>query len=101
MQIEVGKKIVKQLGIKRGDKLLDMGCGTGEITAFIADLVGKNGQVVEMDPDQERIKVAVQKHIKHCDKKRNISFKVGDSASHFPHSNQEHYDIHYSSYVFH
>lgn len=96
-QVEIGQKLVKHLGIKYGDKLLDMGCGTGEITAFIADLAGEDGQVVGVDPDEERIKVALRKH---CGVKQNISFKHGDSSSQFPHFNEEYYDVHYSSSVF-
>lgn len=98
MQVEVGKNVVKKLGVKSGEKVLDMGCGTGEITEFIANLVGKQVEVVGVDPDKERIKVIVQKH---RGVKTNTKFIVGDSSSHFPHFNQEHYDIHYSNYVFH
>ena len=41
--------------------MLDMGCGTGEITSFIADQVGEEGEVIGVDPDQERIKVCHSK----------------------------------------
>lgn len=95
---ETGEKFVLQLGVKHGEKVLDMGCGTGEIAALIADLVGEEGEVVGVDPDQERIKVAIEKH---GGVKRNILFKPGDSNFNFPHFNQEYYDIHYSNFVFH
>ena len=39
-----------------------MGSGTGEMTSIIADQVGEEGQVIGVDPDQERNKVAAQKH---------------------------------------
>ena len=39
-----------------------MGSETGEMTSIIADQVGEEGQVIGVDPDQERIKVAAQKH---------------------------------------
>ena len=39
-QVGLGKQLINLLGVKRGDKVLDMGCGTGEITSFIADHVG-------------------------------------------------------------
>ena len=98
MQVEYGKKLVKVLEPKHGDKVLDMGCGTGEITSFIADQVGEEGQVIGVDPDEERIKVATQKH---CGAKKNIKFIVGDSSSHFPHYNERYYDVHFSNYVLH
>ena len=97
-QVELGKKIINLLGVKRGDKVLDMGCGTGEITSFIADQVGEEGEVIGVDPDQERIKVATQKH---CGARRNITFMVGDSSSHFPHYSDGYYDIHFSNFVLH
>ena len=40
------------LNIKPGHKILDMGCGTGELTRFLAELVGENGEVVGVDPDE-------------------------------------------------
>ena len=42
--------------------MLDMGCGTGQITKYIADIVGPDGQVVGIDPDAARIKIAEQKY---------------------------------------
>ena len=97
-QVELGKQLINLLGVKRGDKVLDMGCGTGEITSFIADQVGEEGEVIGVDPDQDRIKVATQKH---CGARRNIKFMVGDSSSHFPHYNDGYYDIHFSNFVLH
>ena len=96
-QVEYGKRLVNLLGLKRGDKVLDMGCGTGELTSFIADQVGEEGEVIGVDPDQERIKVATQKHY---GRRRNIKFIVGDSSSHFPHYNKGYYDFHFSNFVF-
>ncbi len=43
-------------------KILDLGCGTGYFSKFLADLVGPGGQVVGVDPDRERIKVAKRKY---------------------------------------
>ena len=97
-QVEFGKKLVVLLDLKHGDKVLDMGCGTGEMTTFIADQVGEEGEVLGVDPDEERIKVAVQKN---CEARRNIKFITGNSSSHFPHYNEGYYDAHFSNYVFH
>ena len=36
---------------KAGDAILDLGCGTGELSAYLAELVGAEGKVVGVDPD--------------------------------------------------
>ena len=45
---------------RAGDAILDLGCGTGELSAYLADLVGPDGKVVAVDPDKERILLAQQ-----------------------------------------
>ena len=45
-----------------GDAILDLGCGTGELSAYLAELVGPEGKVVGVDPDKERILLAQQSH---------------------------------------
>ena len=41
-----------------GNDILDLGCGTGELSAYLAELVGPKGRVLAVDPDKERIRVA-------------------------------------------
>jgi ubiquinone/menaquinone biosynthesis C-methylase UbiE len=94
VQLQYGKTLAAAAGVKRGHKVLDMGCGTGELTSFLAQKVGEESQVVGVDPDLERIKFAIQKH------SENITFKHGDSSSQFPHFNEQYYDIHFSNFVF-
>src|SRR5471032_483122 len=36
-------------GIKSGEKILEIGCGQGDTTAVLAELVGENGEVVALD----------------------------------------------------
>ena len=38
-----------------GDVILDLGCGTGELSAYLAEQVGPAGKVIGVDPDKERI----------------------------------------------
>ena len=40
---------------KAGDVILDLGCGTGELSAYLAELVGPRGKVIGVDPDKERV----------------------------------------------
>ena len=79
-----------------GDTILDLGCGTGELSAYLAELVGQYGKVLGVDPNIHRIKVAQasRKEI------RNLSFVEG-STSNFPGMGSETYDIFYSNAVLH
>ena len=71
-----------------GDAILDLGCGTGELSVYLAGLVGPEGKVVGVDPDKERIQLARQSH----SQIKNLSFVEG-SASNFPGMGSERYDI--------
>ena len=95
LQVQWGKELAGSAGIKPGDRVLDMGCGTGELTSYLANLVGEDGEVVAVDPDFERIKVACEKH-----PLENIRFKHGESSSEFPHYDEQCFDIHLSNFVF-
>ena len=68
------------LNIKPGYKVLDMGCGTGELTRFLAELVGEDGEVVGVDPDEERIRVAKE----NLADLPSVAVEVGDSVSRIP-----------------
>lgn len=74
-QFEHGKLLVEELNIKRGDYILDIGCGTGRLAEYISEIIGDKGHIYSIDPAEYRIQVA-QKKIK--DKNLpNISFEVG------------------------
>ena len=81
---------------RAGNTILDLGCGTGELSAYLAELVGPEGKVVAVDPDKERILLAQQSY----DDVKNLSFVEG-SASNFPGIGSESYDIIFSNYVIH
>ena len=34
-----------------GDVILDLGCGAGELSSYLAELVGPEGKVIGVDPD--------------------------------------------------
>ena len=40
------RKAVRRLGLKRGDTVLEVGCGTGRNLALLCDAVGDDGQVI-------------------------------------------------------
>ena len=50
-----GEAFLKDIGIKKGDVILDFGCGDGPYTIPAAKVVGKEGKVYTMDKDVESI----------------------------------------------
>ena len=96
-QYEAGCKFINELNLSAGNKVLDMGCGTGNITKYIADIVGSDGQVLGIDPDAARIKIAEEKY----KEVSNLQFHVGSSVTGFPHDNEPYYDAHITTTAFH
>lgn len=91
-QIEDGLALIKRIDPKKGDQVLDLGCGTGNITKVLADLVKPGGKVVGIDPDETRIKIAKEKYAA-----SNIEYLVAGTAN-MP---GEEYDLIYCNYVLH
>lgn len=61
-QRQDGKRFLEDARPRPGDAVLDLGCGTGELSAFLAQLVGQEGNVVAVDPDIDRIQMAQKSH---------------------------------------
>lgn len=60
-QYDAGLFLLKELGLVSGMRVLDVGCGPGNITSYLANVVGKHGEVVGVDPSAERIAMAREK----------------------------------------
>lgn len=48
----------QKMGLKEGQKVLEIGCGTGNVTSMIAHQVGPSGHVTAIDVNAEQIEVA-------------------------------------------
>ena len=68
-----GKRLVADLAVTAGERVLDVGCGTGLLAEHIAGLVGPAGRVLGIDPLPLRIQLAEAKA------RANLSFRVGDA----------------------
>lgn len=62
-----------EIGIKEGQTILEIGCGTGNITKMLANLVGESGHVVAIDTSIEQIGIATQRMLNHGIK--NVEFR--------------------------
>ena len=79
-QFTHGKELITLVGIGRGDRVLDIGCGTGRLAAFAVERMGAEGRIVGVDPARPRIQVAQQR-----DDPR-LEFRIGQAQdlSQFP-----------------
>lgn len=57
---EEGEVFLEDIGIKRGQIILDFGCGVGHYTIPAAKVVGKRGRVYALDKDGEVLNQLMQ-----------------------------------------
>src|SRR6266568_6132883 len=66
------------LGIRPGMKIVDVGCGTGDFTRYIASLVGGKCTIIGVDARRASLNSAERETAKEGFKAR-ISFRKGDA----------------------
>lgn len=76
-QYEEGKFLLGLMGIVRGPfRVLDIGSGTGPLTAYAADLVGPDGIALGIEPLAKRVAIATRKRVR-----PNLSFLEGNALN--------------------
>ena len=90
-QYKYGIELIERLKIEKGDRVLDLGCGTGNLTSVLAEKIGRDGKVLGVDPDKERIALAQKKYAN----RNSVSFHEGSGVD-FPSGP---YDIIFSNFV--
>lgn len=51
----LGRAFVDAVGVGSGDRVLDVGCGTGALTVALVDCVGTSGVVAAVDPSEQQV----------------------------------------------
>ena len=92
LQKEHGKEMIQKLSLEKNMKILDLGCGTGYLSALLADSVGPGGTVVAIDPNKSRLELAEKQY-----SRPNLVFLEANDAT-FP---KDQYDLVFSNYVLH
>ena len=55
---EASRQFLAEVGLRDGLRVLDVGCGTGALTCWIAQVVGNRGRVTAVDADSKQLAVA-------------------------------------------
>src|SRR5689334_5563504 len=87
--------LIDAAGVRPGQRVLDVGCGTGYLARLVARAVGPSGQVVGIDPSQDMIEYAARK----AGGTGNVRFQVGMAES-LEHP-AEHFDVVMTSLMLH
>ena len=74
----IRSRAVKKIGLKRGDKALEVACGSGRNFPYIIDAVGKDGFILGFDYSQEMLDAA--KQLSKRNDWSNIKLVQGDAA---------------------
>lgn len=70
---------VRQCGLKPGDKVLDVACGTGMLSFEQARAVGPGGRVVGIDFCEEMLKIA-ERNLRKTPYRDNVRFMHGNAV---------------------
>lgn len=72
------RQLFEEAGISQGMRVLDVGCGSGDVAFLTADLVGSGGEVVGVDRERTAVDWANARAQSRAT--RNVNFVEGDPA---------------------
>jgi 2-polyprenyl-3-methyl-5-hydroxy-6-metoxy-1,4-benzoquinol methylase len=72
------RQLFQEAGIRRGMRVLDVGCGSGDVAFLAADLVGPAGEIVGADRERKAVDWANARA--RSQGTRNVNFVEGDPA---------------------
>jgi len=80
-------EVLERVGIRRGQTVLDFGCGSGIYTIPAAKIVGEQGRVYALDEDKEALNELMQKagsaglkNIERMETSGELEFKLVDES---------------------
>jgi arsenite methyltransferase len=93
-QFNNGKLLIDLLEVEEGDAILDVGAGTGQLGAYVAQIVGSTGRVMGVDPLSARVEIAQRRST------GNFEMRVGQ-AEDLSQFRDHSFDVVYLNSVFH
>jgi ubiquinone/menaquinone biosynthesis C-methylase UbiE len=76
-QYRKGRMLIEMMNIKKGESVLDVGCGTGRQAVNVSEIIGPSGQLTGVDPSSHRIALAREKFGR--DSTSTVRFLVGQA----------------------
>ena len=73
------RRALMSCGIEEGMRVLEIGCGSGDVTRLAAELVGPSGSVLGIDIDPDSVRSARERAAQLG--VENVAFDVGEAAS--------------------
>ena len=70
------RRLFDRAGIAAGMRVLDVGCGAGDVSFLAAEIVGSQGSVVGVERDEQAVETARSRAIER--RLTNVEFVVGD-----------------------
>jgi SAM-dependent methyltransferase len=73
------ERMLRAAGLSSGMRVLDIGCGVGDVSFLVSELVGPEGSVVGVDLDAEALSLAERRRASL--RMPNVSFHQGDART--------------------